>query len=148
MGERGQVVGMDNEYLKVQIQRNKACEKCRACMPSSDGTHMILNAKNECDAEIGDWVSIDLDNSVFMYAVMIMYGIPLVTMLMGFGLGLWIAHILWLPLGEIIGFLTGVAFAAITYIIIKLFEHKIDRKKATPIATHILEPEVDTAGNN
>jgi len=145
MGEIGHVVEKDNEFIKVKLQRQKACEKCRACAPSADGSHMILSAKNECDADVDDWVSIEIDNSFFLYAVLIMYGIPLVTMLLGFGAGLWAAHMLWLPLGEIIGFLTGVVFAVITYVIIRMFEHKIDRKKSAPVATHKVEPNTEAS---
>ena len=143
MGEIGQVVECDGEFVKIRMERQKACEKCRACAPSVNGKHMYLFAQNACDAGVGDWVSIDLDGGFFLRAMLIMYGLPLVMMLAGFGLGLGFAHILSLPLGEIIGFAAGIALAALTYFVINKLQHRIDRAKHAPVAMR----KIDTEGH-
>ena len=134
MGETGQVVECDGQFVKIRMIRQKACEKCRACAPSMDGAHMYMSAQNGCDAEVGDWVSVDIDGGFFLRAVLIMYGLPLVMLLAGFALGTGAAHALLLPFGELIGFSSGIALAALTYFVISRLQHKIDRRKNAPVA--------------
>ncbi|MCL2616441.1 MAG: SoxR reducing system RseC family protein [Defluviitaleaceae bacterium] len=143
MDEVGQIVASDGDFVQVRMKRQKACDKCRACTIGHDGKHMILHAQNACGASIDDWVSVELDGGFFLRAVLIMYGAPLVTLLAGFVGGTLVAGALGLPLSEIIGFATGVAFAALTYVVIKKLAHKIDRKKNAPVAARIVaEPSV------
>ena len=141
MSEIGQVVECDGEFVKIRMERQKACEKCRACAPSVNGEHMYMIAHNACGADVGDWVSIDLDGGFFLRAMLIMYGLPLMMLLAGIGLGLGFAHILSLPLGEIIGFAAGVAMAALTYFTINKLQHRIDRAKHAPVATQKVDTE-------
>ena len=131
----------DGDFVKIRMQRQKACEKCRACAPSMNNEHMYMTAQNACDADVGDWVSIDLDGGFFLRAMLIMYGMPLVMLMAGFGLGLSFANVLSLPLGEIIGFVSGVALAALTYFVINRLQHKIDRSKHTPVAVRKVDKE-------
>ena len=134
MGEIGQVEERDGEFIKVRMPRQKACEKCRACATSLQGEFMQMRAQNACDADIGDWVSIDLDRGFFLRAVLIMYGAPMLTLLAGFWLGVNAAEALSLPLSEPIGFVSGITLAALTYFGISKFQAGIDRSKHTPIA--------------
>jgi len=145
MGEVGQVVEADGGFVKVRMKRRRACEKCRACAPGIDGEHMYLSASNVCGAEVDDWVSVDLDGSFFLKAVLIMYGLPLVTLLLGFGLGLGAAYVLTLPLGELVGFATGVAFAGLTYYTISRLQHRINRGNYTPVAGRLVDAPDETS---
>ncbi|MCL2851943.1 MAG: SoxR reducing system RseC family protein [Defluviitaleaceae bacterium] len=139
MGETGQVVELDGDFVKIRMTRQKACEKCRACAPSVDGMHMYLSAQNACGADVGDWVSVDLDGGFFLRAVLIMYGLPLVMLLAGFGLGTGAAGVLGIPLEELAGFASGIMLAALTYFVISRLQHKIDRGKNAPVATRKVE---------
>ena len=141
MGEIGQVVECDGQFVRIRMARQKACDKCRACAPSAEGDHMYMNALNNCEAAVGDWVSIDLDGRFFFRAMLIMYGLPLVTLLAGFGLGHSAANALLLPLGEVIAFACGIALAALTYYVISKLQHKIDRGKNSPVAVRKVDSE-------
>lgn len=48
---------------------------------------MDIEAKNLCDAEIGDWVELELQENVFFRAVIIMYGLPFLGFVAGIVLG-------------------------------------------------------------
>ena len=48
---------------------------------------MDIEAQNLCEAEVGDWVELELQDNAFMHAILIMYGIPLVGLVLGLVLG-------------------------------------------------------------
>ena len=140
MEETGQVIAQEGDMVKVSIKRQKACDKCRACTPSENGTHMQVLAANLCGAVVGDWVQIELESSSFLRAVLIMCGLPLVALIAGFGLGLWLAQVFSLPAPEPISFFVGIILATLTYTAISHFSRKIKHTKYTPTATRITEP--------
>jgi len=139
MGEVGRVVEVDGDYVRVRLKRHKACEKCRACAPGTDGEHMYMNAINSCNADVDDQVRVSLDGGFFLRAVLIMYGLPLAAMLAGFGAGHLAADALALPLGELVSFASGIASAAAVYVGINRLRHRIVRGNYTPVAGSIME---------
>lgn len=83
MAEIGLVKAIENDKVVVSLERKEACAKCRACTAGMTKKEMIVKAYNQCKAEIGDNVEIVIDETNFINAVFIMYGIPCVAMLFG-----------------------------------------------------------------
>ena len=84
MAEVGQVIEKkDNNRLLIRLERQEACAKCRACSAGMQAKEMLLEAENLCNAKIGDNVEISLEETDFMKAVLIMYGIPFVCFVVG-----------------------------------------------------------------
>ncbi len=76
MAETGSVIDIEGDKVIVKLQRTEACAKCGACSVGMKTQDMLIKAHNQCDAIIGDEVEIELEESNFIVAVMIMYGLP------------------------------------------------------------------------
>lgn len=134
MGEKGQVVNLTDKGITVRLERNPACEKCKACMAGINKNEMLINADNQCEADKDDWVNIELKSQNFISAVFIMYGIPCIFFLVGVSVGT-------LLLGsEMLGFFLGIVLVALVYLVIKKNNHRFENEKYTPVATNKCDP--------
>ena len=135
LGEIGKVVAQEGKILVVEMEKKEACAKCRACSAGLEGKTMVIRAQNLCNAQIGDNVEVRLDNSDFLRAVLIMYGIPFLA----FATGIFAGYYGWSFLigakaAELAGFVLGIAFVLAAYGIIKLNEPRFKRGNYVPKA--------------
>ncbi len=130
--EIGHVVEVFDNKIKVSLKRTEACAKCRACTAGFEQSEMFIIAKNECGAKSGDFVNIELDSVYFFRAVLIMYLIPLVTLVLGFVFGEKLTG------SELMSFIIGIAFLLLTYFGIKVITKNMQLKKYIPVATGIV----------
>ena len=101
---------------------------------------MILEARNLCDASVDDWVEVELTNDGFLFAVGIMYGIPLIALLSGVLLGNFVlAPVLSFINADVVSFFTGIAFTGLAYLWIRSKEDRWKEKKITPMAVRITD---------
>lgn len=128
MAEKGQVIELKNNLAIVKMSRTEACAKCGACKSGSIENEMMIEAKNLCEADMGDWVEIDLQSQDFLKAIAIMYGIPLITLMLGFVLG----YICFS--NEFISFNLGLLFMVLSYLWIKQKEPYWRKQNFLPIA--------------
>lgn len=133
MAEKGQVIELKNDLAIVKMSRTEACAKCGACKKGMAENEMLIEAVNECNANIGDWVEIDLESKDFLKAMGIMYGIPLICLMFGFVLGY--ACFKSISYNEIIGFCLGIIFMSLAYLWIKHKESYWKEQNFSPIAT-------------
>jgi len=134
MGEIGRVVGIENGELIVSHKRSKACAKCSVCVQGTGENEMIMRAVNECGANAGDFVEVELKDGTLIKAVGIVYGIPFAAMLAGFTLGYFFLN------GEIAAFAAGIMLMVISYGIVRLFERNAKIEKSyQPVAVRKLE---------
>ena len=136
---KGLVKDSMGDLLKVHIVRNEACGECRACFSGYMKKDMEIEAKNLCDAEVGDWVELELQENAFMNAVLILYGIPLVGFLAGILLGYFVVG-QFLPITES---LTAVVFGFLgiflCYKWIKSQNPRWENGKYRPLAVSLAE---------
>lgn len=128
MAEKGQVIDLKNNLAIVKMSRTEACAKCGVCKSSSIENEMTIEAKNLCEASMGDWVEIDLQSQDFLKAIAIMYGIPLITLMLGFVFGYICFN------NEFISFNLGVLFMILSYLWIKQKEPYWKKQNFLPIA--------------
>lgn len=133
MAEVGQVIENKGNLVVVQLERHDACGKCRACVAGMESKEMYLEAFNECNAEVGDLVTVSLEQSNFLKAVLIMYVIPLIALLVGIGAGYWIIG------SELGAVIVGLVFLAISFFIIHMNEEAFRKAKYRPIADTIVK---------
>ncbi len=139
MSEQGQVISVSGNEVIVRLERTEACAKCRACIAGMSKKEMLIKAKNICDANIDDWVNIELQNDSFVKAVLIMYAVPFVFLIVGFLFGYFICSILGLNnIQEILGFLMGIVFMVLSYFVIRSREKSFQTQKYTPVAVSIV----------
>ncbi|AEE96135.1 MAG: sigma-E factor negative regulatory protein RseC [Clostridiales bacterium] len=132
--ETGVVLELNGTQAKIGIQRSDACDKCGACRFADRNQQMILTVDNTINAKVGDEVQIELGSGRLLSATFIIYVIPLIALLAGVALGYWLAGALGAQSGDIYGAITGIALAALSFGLIKLFEPRI-RKSGRYIPT-------------
>ena len=99
---------------------------------------MILEARNACGAAKDDWVEVELEADGFLYAVGVMYGIPLIALLAGVLLGNFvIAPVLSFINADVVSFFTGIIFTGLAYLWIRSREDYWKEKKITPTAIRV-----------
>lgn len=140
MAEKGQVVEVNDDMLVVRMTRTEACAHCRACLKGLSEQEMIINAVNNCDAKVGDWVDIELYDNGFLTAVLVLYGIPMVALMVGIFIGYFLAPLMGAGnIREPLSFAVGVVFTLLSYLWIKKNQSRWDTKKYKPVAIRISE---------
>lgn len=137
--ETGIVKDIDGNELIVSMQRSEACKKCGACTAGLQSKEMILHAENKCNASIGDEVAIQLEPVNFIKAVLIMYGIPLIALLVGIGIGSAVIDESVTQYYEVLVLGCGLVLLAVSYLIIHINEKRFKEKKYKPSAVKIVE---------
>ena len=128
MGEIGKVIEIIGEDIIVSHKRTGACASCKICARGSNDNEMIMRARNACDATVGNFVEVELQEGALIKVVAIAYGIPFIAMIIGFAMGYFIG-------GEIAAFSTGIVLMGAAFIVIKVLESsgKLE-KKYVPVA--------------
>ena len=144
---KGLVTDSRGNIVTVHIVRREACGQCRACLSGMMETDMDIHARNLCEAEIGDWVELELQDNAFMHAVLIMYGIPLIGLLIGLVLGYFVIAPLVPFIHEgLVSFLVGAIGTLICYLWIHSQNARWESGKYRPLATKLVaEDEVEGA---
>ena len=83
MTERGVVTKVKGKKATVQFDRKSACDSCHMCAVTRDGMKVQIVIENTLDANVGDFVSVQMGERFVLTAALIVYIIPLV--LVGIG---------------------------------------------------------------
>ena len=83
MSEVGKVISADEDRVVVSMTRTEACAKCRMCVVGMSAEQMLVTAVNECGAQPGDEVEVELRTGFFARAVVLSYGFPLLMFFAG-----------------------------------------------------------------
>lgn len=134
---KGLVTEGNDRMLKVHIVRQEACGHCKACMSGYMESDMDLDARNLCEAEVGDWVELELQENAFFNAVMISYGIPFVGFMIGILAGyFFVAPLLPIPAG-LTSFALGMVSVLLCYAWMKTQNPKWEGGKYLPLAVKL-----------
>lgn len=126
----GTVEKVEADFVIVTMERQDMCGECHACEMIGEVKKCTLKCMNTCHSQIGDRVEIDVANQSFMQATFIMYGLPLLGLLGGIGVGYQIS--------EGVAIVLGILAMALIYGIIKLGEHKNKYEKMLPSAIKVI----------
>ncbi|MBN2572204.1 MAG: SoxR reducing system RseC family protein [Ignavibacteriales bacterium] len=88
--ESGKIVKIDGKFVDIELNTTDACEECTAklfCKPKSDGKK-IITAIDEIGVSIGDKVKISLAGKIVFKMSFLLYGIPLILLVVGIFAGL------------------------------------------------------------
>lgn len=137
MGEVGQVTQVINDEVVVRLLREEACAKCGACTAGLDSKDMFIHATNLCEASQNDWVEITLEEENFIKAVMIMYGMPLIGLLAGIGIGFLLTTLVMGSMNELITIAFGLGFSGLVFLWIRKNEYRFNTKQYKPRAIRL-----------
>ena len=139
---KGLVHTVNNDLVIATIHRKEACGECRACLSGMTKTEMDIEAKNLCDAEVGDWVELELQDNAFFYAVVIMYGLPFIGFIIGVVAGYFgLAKVLPMIHPALCSVVLGAVGIALCLAWIKSQNSRWESGKYRPLATKIVEED-------
>ena len=146
---RGLVHTIKDDLVVATIHRKEACGECRACLSGMTKTEMDIEAKNLCDAEIGDWVELELQENAFFNAVVIMYGLPFIGFIVGVVAGYYGVPKVIPGISPVLPSLVlGVLGIVIAMLWIKSQNPRWESGKYRPLATKIVEEEEEIVNGN
>jgi positive regulator of sigma E activity len=134
MEEIGRVVAVEGDSVVVSVKRSPTCgkhERCSHC--SSD--EITSTALNMCSAAVGDRVELDYRPGALGKTALLLYGIPLAAMVLGFALGSLFFFFFF-------AFITGIASLCACFAVLRLLEKRLNNaRKFTPVAVRIASHE-------
>ena len=146
---RGLVHTVKDDLVIATIHRKEACGECRACLSGMTKTEMDIEAKNLCDAEIGDWVELELQENAFFNAVVIMYGLPFIGFIAGVVGGYYGVPKVVPGISPVLPSLVlGILGIVIAMLWIKSQNPRWESGKYRPLATKIVEEEEEVVNGN
>lgn len=129
MREEGLVVNIEANNAYVKIDRKSACGNCKGCgLGTTDEKSIVVQAINVARAKEGDIVELDLESPDVLLAAFIIYGIPLISLILGIFISYGIMKIINYE-SEVAMLSIGLLFMFLSFIIIKFNEPKIKSSK-------------------
>lgn len=144
MDQRGYIVEIVNERTaKFKMKRESAWAKCGKCFSSktsSESQDLVVEVDNTLGAQLGDYVEVSMEKVNVMKALAIMYGVPLIALLLGTVGGY---YLLKSTVGgdmlEVYSMLIGLVFTALAYLGIRFKDGKLrDSREYMPVVTRIM----------
>lgn len=121
MLDRGKVFKVEGKTAWVEFMPTSKCSKCGACFMSHDSGKMILEAENSIGAEIGDLVEVEISSTSQVLFPLVIFGIPLLFLLIGIFLGILIS--------ENMAVILGVIFLTFGFLFLKLIDRYLAKTK-------------------
>jgi positive regulator of sigma E, rseC/mucC len=122
MKELGEVIKINKNIATVRVNRHGACGDCHACSLGLENRQFIeLEVINTVNAKEKDLVELDVESTDILLGAFIMYGFPLITML----IGLCLSYMVFAKDNTLIATITAFGCMAVSFLIIRLNEDKI-----------------------
>ena len=84
MKETGKVSRkIDPLTVEVEVKESSACAKCGICHFSKTGT-LILDAKNEIGASVGDTVEVEVPEGSVVFSSLLIFIFPIIAFFIGY----------------------------------------------------------------
>ncbi len=148
--EEGVVVALDGEYALVSNQRKGGCGGCQSeatCGIFSGGpgkNTVTMRVRNPIQAEIGERVVLEMAAGYLHRASFVVYGVPIIAMMLAGVLGRSLALTLGVGDSESIGALSGLAALSLSFYGLYRYNLRIqDDPNRHPVITRVIETDPD-----
>ncbi|NQU17667.1 MAG: SoxR reducing system RseC family protein [Candidatus Saganbacteria bacterium] len=112
---------LSDDIVEVICEPNSACEKCKGCSMSSSG-EIILKAKNNMRAKVGDGVEVEVEEAEGIRAAFIVFIFPIIGLLFGYFIGTKFSS------AEYVGVIGALVFMVITFLFLNLYDRYLSLK--------------------
>lgn len=129
MEQLGYVRKIIDDIAEVEVRRISGCGGgCSSCGGGCSAPNIIIKLENRIGAKIGDFVEIKAKSRNIIKYALIAYMIPFAMLIIGIVLGVNLFQSMDIDYYEILGFVMGVVFLAVSFIIVKLIDKSINKK--------------------
>lgn len=134
MEQVGYVRRVINNTAEVEVRRISGCGGgCSSCGGTCNAPSIIVSIENSINAKQGDFIEIKAKPKNIIKYALIVYMIPFIMLVVGMSLGVKWFQIKGIDNYEIYGFLIGILFLVISFIILKLIDKRIKNKDEAAI---------------
>ncbi len=128
MEQIGVVENKKGNKVEVTIRRISGCGgNCGSCGGCDAPTSTLL-LKNDLNAEVGDMVKVQAQAKTMLKYTMLIYGIPLVMLLVGVFGSTGFLKSKGLANYEVLSFIIGLAFMSLGLLVVRLMDKKVARE--------------------
>ena len=130
--EEGIVLKSNDGIAEIALLENDNCEECSAklfCKPQ-EGETKILTVSDPLGSLPGDEVRISVEGGAVLKATLLLYGLPLLLLILGILLGMNLFTYSKLP--ELYSFFFGLSLTAVYFGIVYFFSIKKGSSKSLP----------------
>jgi len=145
MEELGHVLKNTGNKALVKIERHSLCSKCtNKCQLAVDNDHetdeIEVTVSNPVGAESGQMVKIEMGEQPLIIASLIIYIIPLLSLIIGYFAGQYISQSIGFAPTEGTGIIGSLLFLVLSFLVIKSIDRFLGKKKNyNPIIKEIIE---------
>ena len=119
MKRTGRVISSRDGMLQVCFERPEMCEKCGAC-----GKHPETLVQLAGDAEIGDFVDVEMPEAQLLKVSLLVYLTPLAGLLIGLFAGMALFE------NELFWALSAIVVMLLSLLLVKTYDKKVKAKPA------------------
>lgn len=124
MNRIGYVKEVKGDKAFVMFKRLSECgDKCSTCSSHCEAPPLIFDMDNTISAQVGDSIEVIMEDHTFFKLTLFAYVVPLILMLVGITVGYLTTH------NELTAALTGLAFLAVSYGILRIVNNKHAKNK-------------------
>lgn len=129
MDQVGKIEQIQGNKATVSVKRVSACgDNCKGCSSSCKQPTVYFETDITKEYEVGDYVEITTENEVMLKHIAMIYGIPLIVMMITIGIVQLMLNNN--PNKDIISAVSSVASLVVSYFILKAYDSK-EMKKNT-----------------
>lgn len=129
MDRVGKVVNTNDGMASLEVRKVSSCgTNCASCSAACAQPPQVIEVINTLEAEAGDFVEIQADNGRVLKYMLLLYGIPLLFLIVGFGLGHSYLVNQNIANYEILSLLIGIVAMAIGGLVVRLIDKRSNVK--------------------
>ena len=129
MDQVGYITNINGDIAEISVKRSSSCgDKCSSCKGGCSVQGMSIKSKNTLGAKVGDYVEIRTQTNIVLKSAFIVYVLPLVMLIIGVFIGITIFANLGYNNYESLGFVVGLIFLGMSYILLKVIDKRIKDK--------------------
>ncbi|PMQ02391.1 MAG: polyunsaturated fatty acid synthase PfaC [Dictyoglomus sp. NZ13-RE01] len=139
MKEIGKVIDKKGNKLTVELNPSPICSSCGLCR-RGENEKFFLEVIDNCSADIGDIVQIELTRSSYFKATILIYLVPLLFFLLGVLVGyIFGDYKKYDP--QLFGFIFGFVFLTLGFLLVRYIDKRLQKKSKSyiPIAKNIVQ---------
>lgn len=140
MKQFGIIMSVEGKAAQVKVTRPASCRTCGMCGLGADPTR-IVKARAEIQVAAGDWVVLEMEDSRVLKAAMIVYGVPVLGLIVGLLIGPPVARSLGLGISDTFaGVVSGAIWMGLAFLGVNRYDSAIAGSSFEPTITGIADP--------
>lgn len=138
----GKVIRITGDKAFVEVERTSACAQCGLQeVEELAGEKPIFVALNKANADVGDMVKVRVQSVAYIKASMYIYGIPVLLLVIGAVLGVYLAEKL-NKSSDAMSALFGICGLIIGILFLFLFRKRVTKKEYMPVIVEVMTEDV------